>query len=490
MMSGEKVYLAVDLGAESGRVMAAEYDGRRLELREMRRFPNIPWEGEDGHWRWSLARLEKEIEAGLAAAAQAYGDAVASVGVDTWGVDYVLLGADGNALADAYQYRDARTRGMMEKAFAKVPRRELYEMTGLQFMEFNTLYQLMAERESNDLLPRASGLLFMPDYLHYRLCGVRANERTIASTSQMLDPRTGEWARPLLGRLGIEPGLLGRLVDPGTVLGPLLPDVAARTGLSPRVKVVAPGSHDTASAVAAVPAEDPDFAYLSSGTWSLIGVESVPVINDLSYELQLTHELGVGGVVRLLRNVIGLWLVQECRRAWAAEGREYDYPALVKLAEEAKPFATFLDAEAAEFIPPGGMPARIAAHCRARGLPEPQTHGETVRAVFEGLAFCYRNNWRKLERATGRRLSALHIVGGGSRNRLLNQMTADAIGRPVVAGPVEATALGNVMVQMMAMGDCAGLPEGRALVKRSSEVEVFQPRGTAAWDAAAIQWER
>jgi rhamnulokinase len=486
-MKTKSVYLAVDLGAESGRVMAAEYDGERLALQEMRRFPNTPQQI-NGHWHWDLAGLIREIEAGLAGAAKTYGDAIRSVGVDTWGVDYVLLDAAGAALGDAYQYRDSRTDGMMEKAFARVPKRELYEITGLQFMEFNTLYQLMAEAESNDLLPRASGFLFMPDYLHYRLCGVRVNERTIASTSQMLDPRAGEWARPMLERLGIPAGLLGRIVDPGTVLGALLPEVAARTGLSPSVQVIAPGSHDTASAVAAVPAEGSDFAYLSSGTWSLIGVESAPVINDLSYELQLTHELGVGGVVRLLRNVIGLWLVQECRRAWTSEGQDYDYPALVKLAEEARPFATFLDAEAAEFIPAGGMPARIAAHCRARGLPEPQTHGETVRTIFEGLAFCYRNNWKKLERATGRSLQALHIVGGGSRNGLLNQMAADAIGKPVVAGPVEATALGNVIVQMMASGDCSGLGEGRALVRRSSEVEVFEPRDTAAWEAAAAKW--
>lgn len=476
-----RVYLAVDLGASSGRVMAGRYDGDRLTLDEVHRFPNLGHRI-NGHYFWNFVGLFAEIKAGLAKAASTYGRAIVSVGVDTWGVDFGLVDGEGHLLGLPYQYRDARTDGMMERTFRRVARRKIYETTGIQFLFFNSIYQLMAEAaRKSPALAAARRILFAPDLLHFWLSGKAVNEYTMASTSQLLNARTGKWARTMMRKAGLPTGLLGTLVPPGTVLGELLPAVREETGLGP-IKVVAPGSHDTASAVAAVPAEQDDFAYLSSGTWSLMGVETRrPVITDLSYEYGFTNEGGVCGTIRLLKNICGLWLVQECRRIWTQQGRELEFEELRRQALAARPFAALIDPDHPDFATPGDMPARIAAYCRRTGQKPPATPGQMVRTIYESLALRYRDVFEKLEKLTGRRHEVLHVVGGGARDGVLNQFAADALQRTVVAGPVEATSLGNIMMQMLATRALKSLPAGRDLVRRSFPVTTYRPGPAAPW---------
>lgn len=489
MAAGKRVYLAVDLGAESGRVMAGEFDGGRLALKEIHRFGNGP-RADGPRLYWDLEALGREVEAGLTQAARLYGrGAVRGLGVDTWGVDYGLLDDAGQLLGAPRAYRDERTTGLIDAACARVPRRSIYETTGIQFMPFNTLFQLMADqRDDPDRLARARRLLFMPDLIHQRLTGVAANERTIASTGQLLDARTGTWALDLIRALGLPTHLFGALAAPGTVLGPLTPALAAATGLGP-VPVIAPGAHDTASAVAAVPMQPDRAAYLSSGTWSLMGIETVrPLISDRTYDYELTNEGGVGGTFRVLKNIAGLWLAQECRRAWQAAGQEYSYAEIQALAAAAEPFAAWVNPDDPAFAAPGDMPARLAANLRARGFTPPETPGGLARMIFESLAWRYRGVFAALEELAGRRLDTIHIVGGGSRNELLNQFTADVTGRPVQAGPVEATALGNVLVQMIACGDLRDIVQGREVVGASFPTSIFEPRDTARWNAKGKEW--
>ncbi len=483
-MSTERVFLAVDLGAESGRVMAGAYDGERLRLEELHRFPNEPVTRR-GHRHWDIRGLFEEIKTGLAKAAETYGSALVSVGVDTWGVDYGLLDAEGRLLGDPFHYRDARTDGMQEKVYQKVSRKELYRATGIQSHFFNTLYQLYSELDDGPAaLERAERMLFTPDLISFWLAGRAVNERTIASTSQLLDPRTGNWAGGLLEKLGIPEKLFGEVVPPGTVLGPVLPEIAAGTGAE-GLNVVAVGSHDTASAVAAVPAGGEGHAFLSSGTWSLMGVDSPgPVITERTLEYGFSNESGVCETITLLKNISGLWLVQECRRAWADQGEKLSYDDLTRMAGQAPPFAAIIDPNYAEFAHPGNMPEKIARYCRATGQAPPADKGATVRTALESLALSYRQTFDQLEEVTGRCLDALHIIGGGSQNRLLNQFAADATGRTVTAGPVEATSAGNILMQMIAREDLASLAEGRALVRRSWETEVYTPSDTSTWDEA------
>jgi len=477
----EKVYLAVDLGAESGRVMAGCFNGERLRIDEIHRFSNTPVRVR-GSLHWDILYLFSEIKRGIALAARMHGDRLVSVGVDTWGVDYGLLDADGRLLGQPYHYRDSRTNGMMEEAFRRLPRPQIYAETGIQFMFFNTIFQLLSEvvRGVPTLAVRRR-LLFIPDLLQFWLSGASVNERTIASTSQLYDPCAKCWSSRVLDALGIPAGILGEIVDPGTVLGPILPEVAEETGAGP-IRVVTPGCHDTASGVAAVPARGNRHAYLSSGTWSLMGGEApAPVINDRSFELGFTNEIGVFDTVRLLKNISGLWLVQECRRTWAARGEDTNYDELTRLAAEAKPFAAILDPDFPEFAQPGDMPSRFREFCEVTGQVPPAGKGSTVRTALEGLALKYRLVLEQLEQLLGRSIEMLHIVGGGSRNELLNQFTANAINRPVITGPSEATSAGNILMQMAGTGAIASHDEGRDVVRRSFETRTYEPRDAQAW---------
>ncbi|MFO0954097.1 MAG: rhamnulokinase family protein [Isosphaeraceae bacterium] len=484
-------YLALDLGAESGRGLLGRFDGQRISLEEVHRFPNGPVRMLDT-LHWDAPRLFDEMKNALRKA-DASGAALDGVGIDTWGVDFGLVGRGDTLLGNPVHYRDARTQGMMEAAFQRVPRERIYEVTGLQFLPFNTVYQLLAMRRSNSpLLEMAETLLMMPDLFGWLFTGRRAGERTDASTTQLLDPRTGLWSDELCRVLELPRRILPELIEPGTELGPLRASVAEELNLSAAnrgVTVIAPGTHDTASAVAAVPARSrsagkagPDWCYLSSGTWSLLGVEVPrPVITEDTARYNFTNEGGVAGTTRLLKNIMGLWLVQECRRTWARAGREYSYDELVALAAEAKPFACLVDPDDDSFLLPGDMPARLSAFCRKTGQPEPEGVGGFVRCAMESLALKYRWAVERLERFVGNRIETIHVVGGGSRNALLCQFTADACGRPVLAGPVEATAVGNVLLQMMARGKLASLSDARAVVARSFDVTVYEPRDPSAW---------
>jgi rhamnulokinase len=465
-------YLAFDLGAESGRAMLGTLDGGRLTMEELHRFANTPVRVFDGLY-WDTLRLWHEIQRGLAIAGRERKLRLDGIGVDTWGVDFALLGVDGALADNPRHYRDTRTNAAMEKVFEKVPREEVFAQTGIQFMQINSLYQLHALKLARSpALEAARTLLFMPDLFNYWLTGVARAEATIASTSQFYDPRKRTWARDLLERLGLPTAILPEIVTPGTLLGPLLDAVGGGAGLG-AVPVYATGCHDTASAVAAVPAEGANWCYISSGTWSLMGAElDEPVIDGRVLAENLTNEIGAGGKVRFLKNIAGLWLLQECRRAWALEGAEYTYEELVRLAGEAGPGGGTIDPDA--FLEPGNMPRKIAAHCRARGQAPPETPGEFTRTILTSLAERYRQVLASLEALTGRRFETIHIVGGGSRNAMLNQLVAEATGRRVIAGPSEATAIGNVLIQAIGAGELSGLEEARAVVRRSFGVEVYE----------------
>ena len=465
-------YLAFDLGAESGRAILGTLDAGRLAVEELHRFPNTPVRVFDALY-WDTLRLWHEIQRGLAVAGRERRLHIDGVGIDTWGVDFGLLGADGALADNPRHYRDARTNGVMEKLFAIVPRPEVFAQTGIQFMQLNSLYQFYALKlAGSPVLAAARTLLFMPDLFNYWLTGVARAELTIASTSQFYDPRRKTWAMPLLERLGLPTAILPEIVAPGTLLGPLLDLIAEPAGLS-GVRVYATGCHDTASAVAAVPAEGSNWCYISSGTWSLMGAElDDPIINEQVLAQNLTNEIGAAGKVRFLKNIAGLWLLQECRRAWALEGTEYTYGDLVRMAASARPHLAYIDPDA--FLEPGDMPRKIAAHCRATGQKPPDTPGEFARVILESLAERYRQVLDSLESLAGRRFDIIHIVGGGSRNALLNQFVADATGRTVVAGPGEATAIGNVLIQAIGAGELSGLAEARALVRQSFPAEVYR----------------
>jgi rhamnulokinase len=475
---------AIDLGAESGRVFLGTFDGERLSVEEIHRFPNVPVRVQ-GTLYWDILRLFEGVREGLLRAARVSGGRIASVGVDTWGVDFALLDRQGRLIGNPVHYRDRRTEGMMERVFQRIPREEIYRRTGIQFMPINTLYQLFAMVAREDpWLEIAHTFLTIPDLFHYWLSGVKACEFTNATTTQCYDPLAGDWAWDLLGRLGIPTHLFPEILPPGTILGPLQPELAQELGL-PETQVVAPASHDTGSAVAAVPFQHPDAAYISSGTWSLVGVEvRAPVIREEALADNFTNEGGVGGTFRLLKNVMGLWLLQECRRTWAAQGQQWDYEALVRLAEAAPPLRSLIDPDDPRFLPPGEMPARIQAFCQETGQPIPEEPAEIVRCILESLALKYRWVIERLEALLARPIPLIHVVGGGSRNALLCQWTADAAGRPVLAGPAEATALGNLIVQAMALGHLSNLEEARAVIRRSFAPLLYEPRASSTWEEA------
>ena len=464
-------YLAVDLGAESGRVVLGRFDGGRVSLEEVHRFPNTAVKLPDG-LHWDVLRILSEIKEGLAKAVRE--GHVEGVGVDSWGVDFGLLDAEGALVSNPYHHRDARTEGMIEAAFGLVPGEEIYGTTGIQFLPINTLYQLLAMRGSS-LLEAAETLLLIPDLINNWLTGERASEYTNATTTQLIDLETGGWSRELLEKLDLPSRLFAPIVSPGTELGPVLPDVAEEVGSGPPVFAVA--SHDTASAVVGVPAKSPDFAYISSGTWSLVGVETrKPVVTPEAMEANFTNEGGFGGRTRFLKNVMGLWILQECRRQWAREGREYSYAELARLAEDA-PSGTLVDPDHPAFLTPGDMTARIRHFCEETGQTPPEEPAAFARCIFESLALKYGYAIEQAQSLTDQKIGTVNVVGGGSQNALLCRLTADASGLPVVAGPVEATAMGNVMVQAFAQGRVGSLEEVRAVVRDSFEATTYEPGG-------------
>jgi rhamnulokinase len=479
-MSATKKLLAFDLGAESGRGVLGLFDGRQLRLEVIHRFPNGPVRTLDS-LHWDVLRLHAEMLATLRRCAAEQGG-IDSLGVDTWGVDFGLLGREGTLLGNPRHYRDPHTETIMEAAFARVPRPEIFRQTGLQFMRFNTLFQLLAlQRDRSPLLDVAETLLMMPDLFHYFFTGIKVNEFTDASTTQMYDPTAKNWAYDLVKAFGLPARILGTVVAPGTVLGPLRASVATETGLNP-APVIAPASHDTGSAVAAVPAQGKSWAYISSGTWSLMGAElDAPLINELALRYNFTNEGGVGSTIRFLKNIMGLWLVQECRRTWERAGQSYGYEELARLAEAAPAFVSLVDPDHTSFIFPPNMPAALADFCKRTGQPVPVEPGAVVRCTLESLALRYRWVLEKLEELLGRRLDVIHVVGGGSQNALLCQFTADACNRPVLAGPVEATAIGNVLVQAVGLRLVGSLAEAREVVRSSFEVRTYSPRNPEIW---------
>lgn len=491
-MAATANFLAADLGASNGRVLLGRWDGSRFDLEVLHRFENGPTQVLDRLY-WDALALWREVNAGVARYAATHAEPLAGIGLDTWGVDYGLLDSAGRLLGNPVHYRDSRTNGVMEKVFEAVPRREIFEVTGLQFLQLNTLIQLYSMRlERDPQLDCAARLLMMPDLFHYWLTGHQIAEYTIASTSQMLDAATRAWAHDLLRRLDLPTHILPEIVQPGAVIGPLRPEVVKTTGLKNAPPVIAVASHDTGSAVAAIPGLDAHSAYLSSGTWSLMGVEvDEPIINEKTLALNFTNEGGVDGKIRLLKNITGLWLLQEARRQWEREGRSYTWAELLAAAEEAPAFRSLVNPDAPDFFEPSNMVDTIRAFCQRTGQPVPQSVGEVVRCCLESLALRYRWVVEALEeilasagRGDGRQIRVIRVVGGGSQNRLLNQFTADACGRAVVTGPVEAAALGVIMMQAVATGHLAGVREGRAAIAASIEQETFEPRRNAGWDEA------
>ncbi|MDB4786376.1 rhamnulokinase [Planctomycetaceae bacterium] len=483
-----RCYLGVDLGASSGRVVAGLFDGRKIELKELHRFSNGPV-NVGGSLRWDVLQLWSGIQDGLTKAKQEFGSDIASVGVDTWGVDYVLLSKTGEILGQPYNYRDSRTDGMMEKAFQRVPREEIFSSTGLQFIQINTLYQLIAMQQANpELMELADQFLMMPDFFNWCLSGSKVVEFTNATTSQCYDPNTRDWSYDLLGKFDIPTEMFGEVVAPGTKLGQLRQDVAERTGL-PRLDVIAPATHDTGSAVVAVPTEltgSSNWAYLSSGTYSLLGVEvQEAILSPRALELNVTNEGGVDGTYRLLKNIMGLWLITQIRESIQRAGRTIDYGQLVQRASVAEPFRSLINPDDPKFLNPSDMPTAIREWCREHGQPEPETEGQLARCAFESLALKYRVVLNQLEELTGTAIEVIHIVGGGSQNELLNQFAANACGRPVIAGPVEGTVMGNVLVQARSFGEIGSLSEIREVVHDSAAIKQYEPTDLSRWDEAS-----
>jgi len=482
----EKCHLAVDCGAESGRVMAGLWDGEKMRVEEIHRFPTGVTRVGDT-MRWDITRIWGEIERGLGLAARRFGDSIVSVGADTWGVDYVLLDKAGELIEQPWNYRDARTRGMLGKVKQRVSPEEIFAASGVQFMEINTLYQLFATHEHDPgLLASADKFLMIPDWLHFKMCGARTGEFTNATTTQFFHPTRKQWSVELLQKLGLPTAMLPEVVQPGTELGALLPGLRERTGLHAGVKVIAPATHDTGSAVAGVPgANEGRSAYISSGTWSLLGVElHEPDLSQRAFEHNFTNEGGVDGTYRLLKNIMGLWLVQECRRSFAKGGSAADYAALVRAAEAAPAFRSLVNPDDITFLNPPDMPAAIAQFCGETDQPVPRDEGEFIRCALESLALRYASVLDWLEEMTGGAIGSVNVVGGGSRNQLLNQLTANASRRPVLAGPVEATVLGNLLVQARACGELGSLADIRRVACASSEVEEIQPEPGDTWSEA------
>ena len=482
-MSQARNYLAVDLGAESGRMIVGSLSDGRLTLVETHRFVNRPVRINDGV-HWDILRLWSDIKTGIGISLSKFNE-FESFGLDTWGVDFALLDKNNSLLSNPFHYRDARTDGMLDEAFKIVPRAEIFSNTGIQFMQINTLYQLLAmARRKDPLLDTAQTFLTIPDLFNFWLTGKLTNEFTNATTTQCFDPRTRKWAEPLLERLNIPTHLFRPVSEPGTVLGELVSQ-DIRLSSSKPTYVVLPACHDTGSAVVAVPARNEDFAWLSSGTWSIMGAEvREPCLNEKALEYNFTNEGGVFGTWRLSKNIMGLWLVQECRREWMRQGEELSFDALTQAAAESEAFLSVIDPDDDMFLHPGDMPSRIQKFCADTNQSAPQTKGQIIRVALESIALKYRFVLERLEELSGKRLDPLHIIGGGTQNRLLNQFTADATKRTVVTGPVEATAIGNVLMQAIGLKHLGSLSDAREVVRSSFDVEEYHPKSDSGWDEA------
>ncbi len=479
-----QVYLAIDLGAGSGRVVAGKYDGATLELEEVHRFSNAGVDINGGSY-WNTIGLFESILEGVRKAVETYGHAIVSMAADTWGCDHAMLDAQGNLLGGHHQYRDPRSEGMQEALEERMPMAEIYAHTGIQPAFFNSSLHLLAEKiKGNEGMAIADRLLFTPDLLAYWLSGVQANERTITSTSQLYNPNKRDWAWEVIDALELPRKMFGDIVSSGTVLGPITDAVAEKTGASKDVKVVASAGHDTACAVAGLPMKRGGL-WLSSGTWSILGVESeVPVATPEALAAGISNEGGVSKTTRLLHNVSGLWIIQESQRYWAEKGEEMSYAELARLAEEAQSFTAFIDPNDPSFAAPGNMPEKIQEYCRKTGQEVPESKGRILRIATESLALKYRQVVEMLEKVTGGGFDQLHAGGGGVQNEMLMQAAANAIGIPVVAGPVEATSCGNIITQMVAMGEIPDITAGRAIVEHSMETKIFTPQNQEAWNDA------
>lgn len=478
----EKQVLAVDLGASGGRVMLGAFDGKSIRIEELHRFSNDPVIlGKTMYW--DFLRLFYEIKQGLIKS-KPYG-IIDSISVDTWGVDFGLLDEAGNLLENPVHYRDGRTAGMLKKAFQKIDQDRLYQVTGNQFMEINTAFQLLALTENRPgLVKEAKTLLFMPDLFHYFLSGAAKNEYSIATTSQLLDAKEKAWSDEVFLKLGLPRRLMQEIVSAGTYLGRLRPELVKELGICP-MEVIAAAGHDTQSALVAVPAKEEDFIFISCGTWSLFGTElPVPIINEQTRSFNITNEGGYGGKISFLKNIIGLWLIQESRRQWIREGREFGFGHLEQMAACAAPFASFIDPDALEFVPAGNIPKRVRGYCQRTGQTVPQSEGSIVRCINESLALKYRCAFEEIRACTGKSYRAIHMVGGGTQSALLCQMTANACGCPVIAGPVEATVYGNVAIQLMAAGEIKNLNEARSLIGASERLAVYEPENSEKWEEA------
>ncbi len=477
-----KRVLAFDFGASSGRAIIGCFDGDEITLEEVHRFSNDPV-SVGGTVYWDVLRLFYEIKQGIIKAKIAGG--FDSIGIDTWGVDFGLIDSEGKLMENPVHYRDARTVGLVDEAFKTMPKEKLYGITGIQFMELNTLFQLISLKKYRPwMLERADKMLFMPDLFGYMLTGKMCAEYSIASTSQLIDLDKRTWSKKILDAFGIKESIFAPLVQPGTVLGELSKEICEECGVDP-VPVISVCGHDTQSAITSVPCEDGDFAFLSSGTWSLFGTElDKPIVNETSMNINITNEGGFDGSTGFLKNIIGLWLIQESRRQWKREGKEYSYDDLEKLALAAEPFKCFIDPDAPEFVPHGNIPERVREFCRKTGQYVPETVGEIMRCIYESLAMKYRLTFEKLRECTERDYPVIHVIGGGTKDGLLCQMTASSCDRTVKAGPIEATVMGNVAVQLMSDGSVENIGQARKIVADSSELKIFEPKDTDKWAKA------
>lgn len=488
-MIKEQYYAAIDLGSSNGRIMLGSFDGEKFALQEIHRFPNGPIRIFDSLY-WDPINLFDEAKLGLQKCRKAAGEPFCGIAVNTWGVDFVLLDRHRELLGLPHHYRDQRTHGMMESVFQRIPKEEIFKLTGIQFMEINTIFQLYSlVAQNSPSLEVAEAFLTMPDLILYWLSGELHNEFTNATTTQLYDQRAKSWAWPLIENLGIPKYIFQTVVQPGTILGPLLADLAEELNLE-RAPVIAPVCHDTGSAWAGVPSQvgDNDI-FLSSGTWSILGVETLaPVITAEALTNNFTNEGGAEGTVRFSKNVMGLWLIQECRRVWAQAGEVYSYDQLASLAGLAEPLRSFIDPDDELFLRPGDMPTRISDYIIRTGQVEPADRGSILRSAFESLALKYRWNIERIERMIGKPVKNIHIVGGGAQNCLLCQLTADATGKPVIAGPDEATAFGNIMLQAIALGHLSSLSEGRAVLRQSVQLQMYEPRPSHQWDDSYLRF--
>lgn len=494
-MSLMKHYLALDLGAESGRAILGTIQDGKITLSEEHRFltgaesvptmyPDQVPQGVDGDCSllWDFTRFWHEIKKSIHLVGKKV--KIEAVGVDTWGVDFAMLDKNGMLVASPYNYRDSRTNGMMEEAFQRIPKEKIYELTGIQFMPLNSLYQLLALSIRNaPLLAVVDKFLMVPDLINYWLSGKAIAEFTEVTTSQLYNPRTRQWSDEIIKAMGFPRHIFPEVIPPGTILGPLRKSVANETGVQPLI--IAPACHDTGAAVSAVPSEVDDFIWISSGTWSIVGMNTPePIINEASYRYNFSNEGGLDGTYRFSKNVMGLWVVQQCRQQWINEGKEYSYSELTDWAKKANLLESFVDPDYAEFLRPGKTAERVKEYCQITGQPVPQTEGEIIRAVLQGLALRYRYVIEKLEEVSGRKMSTIHIVGGGTKNQLLSQFTADALGRRVITGPIEATGIGNLIVQAIANKDIGTWKEGVSIIRNSFEILTFEPGDKQPWDKA------